>query len=154
MFNLYCLFILERQIDDADDKFINGLSSIFEVVLLLFSVHTFYIEYKQITFHRKLYFQSFWNLLDLTVVVMTPLIVILYLIKFNIFIVRSLMAICNLTFYLRCFYFMRIFDNSAHLVRTIIEITYDIRYFIFVFILAITGFGASFYILSNNIDPT
>jgi hypothetical protein len=52
-----------------------------------------------------------------------------------------------------CFYFLRIFDSSAHLVRTIIEITVDIRNFIFVFFLGIVGFGVSFQILSNNNDP-
>ena len=66
--------------------------------------------------------------------------------------IRPIMAICNLTFYLRFFYFLRIFDSSAPLVRTIIEITTDIRYFIFVFFLGIVGFGSSFQILSNNND--
>ena len=45
---------------------------------------------------------------------------------------------------------MRIFDESAHLVRTIIEITKDIKNFIFVFFLGILGFGVTFYIISNN----
>jgi len=53
---------------------------------------------------------------------------------------------------MRFFYFLRIFDSSSHLVRTIIEITVDIKNFLFVFFLGIIGFGVSFYILSNNND--
>ncbi len=63
------------------------------------------------------------------------------------------MAICAMIFFLRLFYFLRIFDASSHLVRTIVEITFDIKNFIFVFFLGIIGFGISFQILSNNNDP-
>ena len=81
---------------------------------------------------------------------MAPVIVIMDLVDFDDTIIRLLMAFCNLTFYLRFFYFLRIFDSSAHLVRTIIEITFDIRNFLFVFMVGVVGFGASFFILSNN----
>lgn len=63
------------------------------------------------------------------------------------------MAICNLTFFMRFFYFLRIFDKTAHLIRTIVEITVDIFDFLLVFYLGIIGFGLSFFILSNNNDP-
>lgn len=101
-------------------------------------------------FHKKEYIKSFWNVLDLTTVILAPLTVIMDMVPVKPTYVRPFMAICNMIFYLRFFYFLRIFDASAHLVRTIIEITADIRYFLFVFILAIIGFGTSFQILSNN----
>ena len=103
-------------------------------------------------FHKHEYMQSFWNLLDMTTAVLTPLIMVMHLTMADLHSVRPVMALCNLVFYLRFFYFLRIFDFSSHLVRTIIEITYDIRNFLFVFFLGIMGFGASFLILSNNVD--
>ena len=60
------------------------------------------------------------------------------------------MALCNLIFYLRFFYFLRIFDSSAPLIRTIIEITTDIRHFLLVFLIGVLGVGASFQIIVNN----
>lgn len=58
--------------------------------------------------------------------------------------IRPIMAVCAMIFFLRFFYFLRIFDASAHLVRTIVEITFDIKVFIFVFFLGVLGFGISF----------
>lgn len=89
----------------------------------------------------------------MTTVILAPLTVVMDMANVDSAILRPFMAICNLIFYMRFFYFLRIFDSSAHLVRTIIEITTDIRNFLFVFFLAIVGFGASFQILSNNNDP-
>jgi len=80
----------------------------------------------------------------MTTVILAPLTVIMDLVGVDEYLIRPFMALCNLTFYLRFFYFLRIFDSSAPLVRTIIEITADIKYFIFVFFLAIVGFGSSF----------
>jgi len=88
----------------------------------------------------------------MSTVIMAPLTVLLDFIDIDDKLVRPWMAFCNLIFYLRFFYFLRIFDSSAHLIRTIIEITADIRYFLFVFLLGIMGFGATFMILSNNND--
>lgn len=151
LFNFYCLFLFE---DAKDNEGFHNTVYIYkfivQILLLIFSIHTFYVEFKQITFHREAYLHSFWNILDLTVVVMAPIIVIMDLVDFDNTKIRHLMAFCNLTFYLRFFYFLRIFDSSAHLVRTIIEITYDIRNFLFVFMVGVIGFGASFFILSNN----
>jgi hypothetical protein len=83
-------------------------------------------------------------LLDMLTVILAPLTVILDFLEIDDKKVRPIMAFCNLIFYLRFFYFLRIFDSSAHLIRTIIEITSDIRYFLFVFLLGITGFGFTF----------
>lgn len=85
--------------------------------------------------------------------ILAPLTVIMDFGYFEDTQIRPLMAICTLIFFMRFFYFLRIFDNTAHLIRTIIEITVDIQNFIYVFFLAIIGFGLSFYILSNNNDP-
>jgi len=67
--------------------------------------------------------------------------------------IRPLSAINLLIFYLRFFYFLRIFDSSAYFVRIIVEITYDIKIFIVVLFIGVAGFGFSFYILSMNNPP-
>ena len=51
---------------------------------------------------------------------------------------------------MRLFYFLRIFDKTAHLVRIILEISNDIKYFILIFSMGIGGFGAAFYVLNQN----
>lgn len=86
--------------------------------------------------------------------ILAPTTVIMDIANVDPITVRPYMAICAAIFFVRFFYFLRIFDSSAHLIRTVIEITYDIRNFIFVFFLGIVGFGVCFEILSNNNQPS
>lgn len=83
---------------------------------------------------------------------MTPLIIILDILKVDERTLRPLIAIDILITYLRFFYFLRIFDNSSHLVRIIVEISSDIKYFLAVLWIGVVGFGVSFFVLSNNND--
>jgi hypothetical protein len=120
---------------------------------MLFTVQTIYVEIMQMIFHKAEYFQSFWNILDLLVVVMQPIIVILNVLDpsdESDALIRPLMSICLTIFYTRFFYFLRIFDASGPLVAIIVEITAEIKVFILIFLMGIVGFGTSFYILSNN----
>lgn len=121
--------------------------------MLLSTIHTVYVEVKQMIFHKLEYFQSFWNLLDLIVVVMQPFIVLMNVLEPGNeldYAIRPMMAVCLFIFYMRFFYFMRIFDATAPFVAIIVEITADIKIFIMIFLMGITGFGTAFYILSNN----
>lgn len=100
---------------------------------------------------RWKYFYSIWNMLDCLAVILSPLNVILDLTDVVTDIeLRPLISLSIIIFFLRFFYFLRIFDSSTKVVRIIIEITYDIKIFIFALFIAITGFGFSFYVLSNN----
>jgi len=67
--------------------------------------------------------------------------------------VRSIGALTVIVLYLKFFYFLRVFDNTAPLIRMIIQISFDIRYFIMVFFIAVIGFGNGLYILSENNPP-
>lgn len=64
--------------------------------------------------------------------------------------IRPFSSICVMFFFLRLFYFLRIFNSTSTLIKTILEITYDIRHFIFVLAIGTVGFGTTFYVLSNN----
>eukprot|EP00347_Sterkiella_histriomuscorum_P004690 403359477 len=152
IYSIYSVYIFElvRLNTDQPEHKYYYLNLSFQITILLFTIFTTYVEIKQIQFHQKEYARSFWNLLDLITVVLAPLTVVMDLTFMEDYQIRPFMAICNLTFFIRFFYFLRIFDKTAHLIRTIVEITTDIFDFLFVFYLGIIGFGLSFYILSNN----
>ncbi|CDW78432.1 wd-40 repeat protein [Stylonychia lemnae] len=150
VYSYFSVSTYETQFQDDYEGEMQGINITVQVAILIFAFQTLTIEYRQMKFHKKEYLKSFWNLLDLSTVILAPFTVIMSQASVDQAIVRPFMAICNLIFYMRFFYFLRIFDNSLHLVRTIIEITYDIRNFLFVFFLGIIGFGTSFLILSNN----
>eukprot|EP00344_Euplotes_crassus_P002509 CAMPEP_0196995916 /NCGR_PEP_ID=MMETSP1380-20130617/1922_1 /TAXON_ID=5936 /ORGANISM="Euplotes crassus, Strain CT5" /LENGTH=281 /DNA_ID=CAMNT_0042411725 /DNA_START=101 /DNA_END=942 /DNA_ORIENTATION=- len=59
-------------------------------------------------------------------------------------------AISVLVLYFKLFYFLRIFFATAYLVRMIIEIIIDMKFFVGVLMIATIAFGNSFYILGRN----
>ena len=99
-------------------------------------------------FHKLNYFKSFWNLLDLSSLILNVVVVILDLINKNTLDANSVAGVSVLIMWAKLFYFLRIFNSTAHLIRMIIEIWSDIRYFVVVLMLAILAFANSFYILS------
>ena len=101
-------------------------------------------------FHKLNYFASFWNLLDLASLFLNVAVVILDLVNKNTLDVNSVAGVAVLIMWAKLFYFLRIFNSTAHLIRMIIEIWLDIRYFVVVLMLAILAFANSFYILSWN----
>jgi hypothetical protein len=140
LFNVYCIYLFEaaKPVEvTEEDVTTTVLASdtivyskmVVQIVLMLFTLHTIYVETKQMIFHKAEYFQSFWNLLDIIVVLMQPIIVILNVIdptNGSDYLIRPLMAICLTIFYMRFFYFLRIFDSSAPLVAIIVAITGEI----------------------------
>jgi hypothetical protein len=52
--------------------------------------------------------------------------------------------------WLRFLYFFRILDNTAPFIRMISQILYDMRAFVFIFVLIILGFANGFYVLAKN----
>lgn len=58
-------------------------------------------------------------------------------------------AFTVITLYLKLFYFLRIFDATNSFIRMIVQMTFDIRFFIFILVIAIVGFGNGFFILSQ-----
>ena len=63
---------------------------------------------------------------------------------------RALASVAVLIMWMKLFYFCRIFDLTAGLVRMIVEITKDMSNFLFVLTIAIFGFANCFYLLSEN----
>ena len=61
--------------------------------------------------------------------------------------VATLAAISVLLMWLKAFYFLRIFEATASLVRMIVEITADMKYFLVMLMLAVLAFANAFYIL-------
>jgi hypothetical protein len=118
--------------------------------LFIFNSYTLTIEVRQMVSSGYNYVQSIWNILDCITILISPTIIIMDFANVRDELLRPLISICVLLFFIRFFYFLRIFESSTKIVRIIIEITYDIKIFILVLFMGVAGFGFSFYILSNN----
>ncbi|TNV87578.1 hypothetical protein FGO68_gene12312 [Halteria grandinella] len=64
--------------------------------------------------------------------------------------IRRIEALASVLMWFRFLYFFRLIDQTAPLIRMIWQIIYDIRAFIFIFILIILAFANGFWVLSKN----
>ena len=124
---------------------------VFSILVLIMAVYMAYIEVEQLKFHKWDYFSSFWNLVDLVSLVLNVVTMICDLVQLPSQDVATLAAIAVLFMWLKTFYFLRIFSSTASLVRMIIEITSDMKYFLVVLMMAVLAFTNAFYILTVNL---
>ena len=71
------------------------------------------------------YFFDFWNMLDLTSLGMNIAIVVLDWLDKSENLINALASVAVLMMWFKLFYFLRIFFKTAHLIRMIIEIVWD-----------------------------
>jgi hypothetical protein len=63
---------------------------------------------------------------------------------------RLLQSFSILFFLAKNFYFMKLVDEIAPLVDIIIQVFFDIKWFLFVFMAFVLCFGISFFLIGNN----
>jgi len=151
IFCLYTTWLLEKQHLEEDDNGSYHITSlVFGIVILMFNVFWAYVEIRQIFFHGFEYIASFWNMLDLFSVIFNTTVVVMELTEAKFEDTNRVAAISVLVLYFKLFYFLRIFFATAYLVRMIIEIIIDMKFFVGVLMIATIAFGNSFYILGRN----
>ena len=125
------------------------------ITLLLILAYFFFLLYKTCRSLGKIFWKFMWvwltlisNILNLTIVIMTM--------NTNrgdntyTLNIRRLEAVAVVLMWLRFLYFFRIIDNTAPFIRMISQILYDMRAFVFIFVLIILGFANGFYVLAKN----
>lgn len=152
LFLIYSTYFHKRMIENNDAKWTNfGLANnLAVIVLLVFIAYFMLIESMQIVSQKLSYFKSFWNLIDLTSLLFNLIILIMDLAGMYDRDLTTLMSIAVLIVWLKLFYFGRIFLATAAMIRMVIEIIYDMKYFLLILLLAIAGFGNCYYILASN----
>ena len=118
------------------------------ILILIMAAYMAYIEVEQLRFHGLEYFRSFWNLVDLISLVLNLVTIICDFAGLRTVDVATLAAIAVLFMWLKVFYFLRIFNTTASMVRMIVEITSDMKYFLMVLMMAVFAFANAFYILN------
>ena len=152
-FILYTTWVFDRKEERNEGMFDldYGLANTVMVIFLLVFIMYFLIfEMTQIWFHKLEYFVSFWNMIDLASLLLNGTILVCDLAGVKEQTLTTLMGIAVLFVWLKMFYFGRIFLSTAAMIRMIIEITYDMRFFLLVLIIAIAGFGNCFFIIARN----
>ena len=152
VFVVYVTYIHKNKINSIgsySDSF-GTAEIIWIVIILMFIVYQLLNEVAQILYSGINYFYSFWNLLDLSSLLLNFAVWISDLAGISDEKYVPLSAIAILIVYLKLFYFGRIFISTASMIRMVIFIFYDMKYFLFIFLLVWFGFGNWYYILSKN----
>lgn len=67
----------------------------------------------------------------------------------------TLNAVSSFFLWLKLLYFFRIFRETGHLIKMIVEVVYDMRFFFYILLFTVFAFSGSFTLLSlNNSDET
>ena len=126
------------------------LSDLSNLILFAYILYFLYFEIRQILFHRMNYLSSFWNMIDLTSLLLNLFIQLIDFANLDESWYVTFAGMAVLFVWLKLFYFGRIFSSTATIIRIVIEITYDMKYFLLVLLLSIAAFGNWFYILARN----
>ena len=123
------------------------------VLIILFNLGWTYVEIMQIVRHKIEYFKSFWNVLDIVSIALNVSVVAMEFFNTDYKNINRVSCISVLILYFKLFYFMRIFNSTAYLVRMIIEIVKDMKNFVWVLMIATMAFANAYYILGRNSSP-
>ncbi len=124
----------------------------FQIVLTLLSLYFVKNEIVQLFLDGFAYFGSLWNYLDLC-----PPIIIFILVFIDYYShiypvddpsIRSLMAWATLLMWFKMLYFLRIFPQTGYLIRMVVEVVIDMKYFLVLLFLGIFGFSDAFLTIS------
>ena len=121
--------------------------------IVLLTLDTLFMEYKQLASSKLDYFCDFFNMIDLSGLIVTLLVTILTLFEIDWIAVESLRVMAAVTSCMLIFKFYdwlrltRLFSFSIHLIGATIK---DIRWFIALFVLALLAFGVPLMILDYN----
>ena len=149
-FTVYVTHIYEKRIQYPDQDVPYSLDVWFLAVVLACVAFFLLLEMRQIYLQKLSYFNSFWNDLDITSFALNIAFVVCDLTEVDMAKTRPLGAAAIFLMWCKLFYFLRLFQVTAPLVRMIMQIITDMSIFSFVFTLAVLGFGNTFYILALN----
>lgn len=157
-----CNYLFPYQIEDLAV----GLSAKFstyvlfalveDFLLFLFLIFHIYSEFNQMYyFSLKEYFESIWNFFDVLLMILTfPTIVLDVFYCLNVYENVALQKVFNslsiFSAFLRLISYARGIDGSAFMVRLVIEVIIDMKYFLLFMYLFILGLGFAGYEIEEN----
>ena len=105
----------------------------------------------------KSYFTEGWNYLDLTQVTMNAIFIGMMSmcvyderLEFDVETIRVISALSSFIMWVKCFYWMRLFEKFAHFITLITQTIVDMSTFMFMLMLCIFAFTNFIVIINNN----
>ncbi len=96
------------------------------------------------------YLTQIWNYLDTLPPLLIYLLILDNFIGMNTAYTATIMALATVMMWLKLLYFMRIFKNTGYLIRMIIEVISDMKYFLFILMVTVTAIGDAMLKIANQ----
>ena len=151
LFVLYTTWILDKKYNYYE-KWNNWYTASFSmgIAILVFQVFFIYIEIHQLIFHKLNYFKSFWNMLDISSILLNIAVVVWDFTQCNVNDIIAIACVAVLVLWFRLFYLLRVFKETAYLISMIQAIIIEMKYFVLALAIAIIAFANTFFILGRN----
>lgn len=114
---------------------------------LIVLIYFFRIEVHQFMIDPKNYISSIWNMADVVSYSLCMMVLIMEATNISKFTERPIACLALIILWCKLFYFLRVYDSTAQLIRMIIEIVNDMKNFLIVLLIGIIGFTGGLYIL-------
>lgn len=122
-------------------------------VVQMLTFRSMWMQLKTACTERSAFFRNVWTWLVLSQILLVELTVVMYLMRLPH--VRMMAAILSVVTWTRLLFYLRAHKETGALVRMILEIAKDMRYFLLILVLMIFGFAnAVFVLLHNSYDET
>jgi len=124
----------------------------FQLVLAIFSCYFLNNEVSQLLEEGITYFASVWNYIDIIPPVINFVIIAsnimdgIYTLPTNV--IRVIMAVAVFFMWFKLLYFLRIFKDTGYLIRMIIEVVADMRFFLLILFVSQIAFGNAIYMIA------
>lgn len=130
--------------------------------MAIFSLYFLGLEFLQVKADGLAYFSSIWNLID---VIPPAVILMIYILQLNgrltdfgdanpsnreIF--SILMSIATLCLWMKSLYFFRIQESTGFLVRAILSVISEMKFFLLILLVTMLAFGDAFKVMSATND--
>ena len=155
IFVMYVTYFHPKQVENGHGNFEKfGLANTLSIIFLsVFIAYFTFLEFIQLIMFQGIdYFKSLWNIFDWISLLTNATILIMDIANTPEADFNSVSGVAVIFLYLRLFYFGRIFLQTTAMVRMVLEIVYDMRFFLLFLLVAIAGFGNAYLILARNLD--
>ena len=151
----FIYFFQDHSASTGDTNSEEIVSVIFDCLDLVYFTSYAGFEYNQMKIQGLRYFLSFWNMVDVILVLGTISTVILDIIsiivvEFNMSPVKIMISITFLSLWIRLFSFARGFEGTGFLIRLVQQVVIDMKFFLFLIFLFMLAFASSGIILQNT----
>ncbi len=148
-FTFYMLYVtLIYEYKTFYPKRLLGLDIAFIVINAVFVVGFSFIELRQVFSAPLDYFSSFWNWIDILSVFLNGAFIVCDIAHINPQEQRMIGAASVLIFWLKFYYFLRLFKPTAMFIKMMTQIMSDIKSFGLFLILAFIAFNNTYFVMA------